>query len=94
MLVAQSKFETQKAVAYLKKFCRHFAHKLPTEFDDNNGQIEFPFGNCKVETLGNQLQFTVEAETEELIAKMEDVVARHMERFAFRDEIKMTWERQ
>ena len=42
MLIAQSSFETLKAVAYLKKFCRHFAHKLATEFDDSHGHVDSP----------------------------------------------------
>ena len=37
MLTAQSSVNSDKAVAYLKKFCRHFAHKLPTEFNDDSG---------------------------------------------------------
>ena len=40
MLIAQSSFETLKAVAYLKKFCRHFAYKLATEFDDSHGRVD------------------------------------------------------
>jgi len=94
MLIAQSSFETLKAVAYLKKFCRHFAHKLATEFDDSHGHVDFPFGDCRLQSSENVLTFTVEAETEEALEKMQSVVAGHMERFAFRDEISLVWERQ
>jgi hypothetical protein len=94
MLTAQSSFNTAKATAYLKKFCRHFAHKLPTEFDDVSGYVDFPFGDCRLVSQDDQLMFKVEAETEESLAKMEDVVARHMERFAFRDGITLMWVRQ
>ena len=65
MLIAQSSFETLKAAAYLKKFCRHFAHKLATEFDDSHGHVDFPFGDCRLQSSDNVLTFTVEAETEE-----------------------------
>ena len=94
MLIAQSSFETQKAVAYLKKFCRHFAHKLTAEFDDSHGHIDFPFGDCRLQSSENLLTFTVEAESEESLEKMQAVVAGHMERFAFRDQISLVWERQ
>jgi hypothetical protein len=94
MLIAKSRFETLKAVAYLKKFCRHFAHKLTAEFDDSHGHIDFPFGDCRLQSSENLLTFTVEAESEESLEKMQAVVAGHMERFAFRDEISLVWERQ
>jgi hypothetical protein len=94
MLIAQSRFETLKAVAYLKKFCRHFTHKLATKFDDSHGHVDFPFGDCRLQSSENVLTFTVEAETEEALEKMQSVVAGHMERFAFRDEISLVWERQ
>ena len=94
MLIAQSSFETLKAVAYLKKFCRHFAYKLATEFDDSHGRVDFPFGDCRLQSSENVLTFTVEAETEEALEKMQSVVAGHMERFAFRDEISLVWVRQ
>lgn len=94
MLTAQSSVNSDKAVAYLKKFCRHFAHKLPTEFDDDSGYVDFPFGDCRLISQNNQLTFSVEAESEETLQKLEDVVARHMERFAFREGITLTWVRQ
>jgi hypothetical protein len=94
MLIAKSRFETLKAVAYLKKFCRHFAHKLTAEFDDSHGHIDFPFGDCRLQSSENLLTFTVEAESEESLEKMQAVVAGHMERFAFRDQISLVWERQ
>ena len=94
MPASQSSFKTLKAVAYLKKFCRHFAHKIPTDFDDKKGHVDFPFGDCRLISADDLLTFRVEAETEELLAKMQKVVSEHMERFAFRDEIKLTWEPQ
>jgi hypothetical protein len=56
--------------------------------------VDFPFGDCRLTSQNNQLTFSVEAETEETLQKLEDVVARHMERFAFREGITLTWVRQ
>jgi hypothetical protein len=67
---------------------------LPTDFDDDSGYVDFPFGDCRLTSQNNQLTFSVEAETEETLQKLEDVVARHMERFAFREGITLTWVRQ
>ncbi len=86
--------DSTKASIYLKKFCRHFSHKLPTEFDDNHGYVAYPSGSCNLTAKDGQLIFKLQSENNELIAKLEDVVARHMERFAFRDEIKVRWQRQ
>ena len=43
---------------------------------------------------GNVITIRLEAETSDSLAKMEGVVGSHMERFAFRDEVKLSWVRQ
>ena len=94
MQIATSCFETLKAISYLKKFCRHFAYKLPTKFDHTDGYVDFPFGDCWLRIKGNVITIRLEAETSDSLAKMEGVVGSHMERFAFRDEVKLSWVRQ
>lgn len=93
-LASTAIIDTSKASIYLKKFCRHFSHKRPVEFDECRGKVAFAYGNCYLVATVEQLILNLESESVELMVKMEDVVARHMERFAFRDEIRVHWKRQ
>ena len=48
MLTARSDVYTDKTNVYLKKFCWHFMHKLPSEFNASIGCDIVPFGDCRL----------------------------------------------
>ena len=80
---------------YLGQLCKHFEHKIPATYDDgfHTGRIEFSSGTCELsadETSG-ELVMTARAANETDLARVEDVVARHLVRFAFRETLEITW---
>lgn len=76
---------------YLQQLCRHFASKLPTTHTRQRGQIVFAAGTCKLEAQDDLLIMAVEAEDEANVAKLEDLVARHLECFAFHNRPTISW---
>lgn len=94
-LSSQANVPTNMARRYLTQLCKHFQHRLPVMLDDWHGRIEFPAGLCELDgaTIGGVLQMRVTAPDEASLARLEDVVGRHLERFAFRDELKVRWTR-
>lgn len=79
---------------YLGQLCKHFAHKLPAQCEERTGRIEFPFGLCELEAPGeDMLILRVSAAEEEALARLEGVVGRHLERFAFREPPEIRWTR-
>ncbi|BCH25514.1 DUF2218 domain-containing protein [Mesorhizobium sp. L-8-3] len=82
---------TEMASRYLQQLCKHFAHKIPAEFTPEQGTITFPFGVCSLTAQGNRLTMTVTTESEADLPRMQDVVASHLERFAFRDKPAINW---
>lgn len=93
--MAQSISEVRTAAAgrYMVQLCKHFAHRLPASFDDESGMLEFPFGACALRAEPQALRLTVEAGSDEDLARMEDVIARHLERFAHREPLQIAWVR-
>ncbi len=83
---------TPKAASYAAQLCKHFAHKIPARFEDGAGEIAFTAGLCRLAAEGDRLTLTVEAATPEAIAELQDVVARHLVRFAFREELAIVWQ--
>lgn len=85
-------FDTAKAGQYLQTICKHFGHKVKTEFTPVKGRIEFPFGRCDLEANQTALKLTASAGTEIDLEKLQNVVGSHLERFAFREKPKVIWD--
>ncbi|MDH7789621.1 MULTISPECIES: DUF2218 domain-containing protein [Ochrobactrum] len=82
---------TTHASRYLQQLCKHWAHKFTVEFTPEHGRIDL--GENRVVLMDanpDNLVTTVEA-PEENLASMEDVVASHIVRFAFREELVFNW---
>ena len=83
---------TELGARYLGQLCKHFAHKVPALFEASDGEISFPAGICRLHAEGDALTMTVEAADPEAIARLQDVVASHLLRFAFREELAIDWQ--
>jgi len=84
---------TAHAKRYLGQFCKHFAHKLPVELAETNetGQVTFGDGTCSLRADAQSLHLAIAVATSEQLANLQGVVARHLVRFAFREELPITW---
>ena len=91
MLRATAEVATASASRYLQQLCKHFAHKIPTTFGPTEGTMTFPLGPVTLAADGERLTLTVEAEDAARLAELEDVVARHLVRFAFRETLAIDW---
>jgi hypothetical protein len=95
LLSSEARVATDAARRYLGQLCKHFQHKLPVVFDQRHGRIEFEAGSCELDAVpdAGMLVMRVFASDEAALARLEEVVSRHLERFAFRDETKVRWAR-
>lgn len=82
---------TPRASRYLQQLCKHFAHRRPAVFDANSGRIEFEGGLCRLEAEGERLLLRVETADAATLAELQEVVASHLQRFAFREELAVSW---
>jgi len=89
---ATASFETPNAKRYLSQFCKHFAHKLPVDLAATNetGKVTFGNGTCTLHATETTLTLTLET-TEPDLAQLQDVVNRHLTRFAFRETVALKW---
>ncbi|PWL17716.1 DUF2218 domain-containing protein [Falsochrobactrum shanghaiense] len=85
---------TAHASRYLQQLCKHWAHKFATEFTPEKGRIDLG-ENRLVILKAEPEQLIVEIDAaEDALPQMEDVVASHIVRFAFREELAFNWVRQ
>ena len=85
---------TENARRYLGQFVKHFAHKLPARLEDDlrHGEVEFPSGLCTMDADDHRLAIILNAGAAEELTRLQDVVDRHLLRFAFREALSITWE--
>jgi len=93
-LSSQARVSTPAGSRYLQQLCKHWAHKLPVSHDTKQGRIEFSAGTCELAADDAALTMTVSAGTAESLRVLEDVVERHLKRFAFHEAPEITWSRK
>jgi uncharacterized protein len=95
MLSSEARVPTNVPRRYLAQLCKHFGHKLTVNFDDTCGAIEFANGRCELaaEADTSSLIMRIMAADEPDLARLQDIIARHLERFAFREKPEVSWTR-
>ena len=91
---SQAVMQTASARRYLGQFCKHFAHKLPVVLAETNeaGEVEFGTGTCKLQADDAMLNLRVEAPAMDKIIRLQDIVERHLVRFAFQENLVVNWQ--
>lgn len=85
-------FATSSARRYLTQLCKHFAHRLPVSLAESHGRISFETGTCTLLAEPDALDIRVLAADVPALEELRGVVARHLERFAFREALVTQWE--
>ncbi|MFD1034988.1 DUF2218 domain-containing protein [Sphingomonas hankookensis] len=85
---------TANASRYLQQLCKHWQHNLTVEFDADHGTVVFPRdargadhpGDALVTfDAGDALTVRIDATSSEQLDGLKGAVARHLDRFAFRE---------
>ena len=86
---------TAHASKYLQQLCKHWQHNLAVEFPANHGTVAFPRdargadwpGDALVtfDAGADALSVRIDASVGEQREALEGAVARHLDRFAFRE---------
>jgi uncharacterized protein len=86
---------TSSGSKYIQQLCKHWAHKLEVTLDEGRGTVRFQGAVATMDSSADRLAVTIEAENEALLVQMKDVVARHLNRFAFREApLTFDWRRE
>lgn len=91
MHVAEAQVRSERASRYLVQLCKHFAHKIPADYDEVRGQVDFQPGLCVMHAAGDWLTLRCEAGSESDLRRVKDIVADHLIRFAWQEEIAVIW---
>lgn len=84
-VTAATRWETALSARYMSQLCKHFAHRLRVTLNERDGRIEFEGGACDLWAEPEALRMRLTATDDEQLVRLQDVVIRHLQRFAFRD---------
>ena len=87
-----SSVKTEHASRYLQQLCKHWSHRFEVEFNETAGKVPFsPETSLGLAANSSSLIMTLNVEKLEDLERMQAVVADHLKRFAFREELDVVW---
>lgn len=90
-MISIVEIKTEKAERLMKALCNHFARKTQAGYENNQGHIQFQFGNCELESTATTLNIRVEAMDLENLSRTQKVVADHLIRFNPEENLQVNW---
>ena len=81
---------TTHASRYLQQLCKHWSHKFPVQFTAEHGRVELPVAVLEMDAATDALALRLEAPDDQ-IERMQGVVADHVRRFAFKEDLQFAW---
>ncbi|MGF7153012.1 DUF2218 domain-containing protein [Novosphingobium gossypii] len=78
--------KTQNGGKYVRQLCKHWSHKLETQVDGDTGTVTFPNAVTVMAADADGIAITITGEDRDAVQGLTDVVARHIDRFAFRED--------
>ncbi|MCA9884626.1 MAG: DUF2218 domain-containing protein [Anaerolineae bacterium] len=83
--------ETEKASRYMKALCNHFDRKVTATYDDDQGTVQFGFGDCQMQASSDSLVIDIQADGDENFNRIKHVIGDHLIRFSGEDITAIEW---
>lgn len=92
-LTARANLPTDSPERYAKQLVSHLGRKVEFEIDGptSTSRFEFGTGTGTIVVGDGVLTLLAEAADPESLARVQDVLGRHLERFGQRNELVVTW---
>lgn len=82
---------TDRAERYAKQLGEHMGRKVPMEETSAGRTLTLAGGTCLLAVTDTALVLTASAPEEESLARVQDVVERHVVRFGAREDLQVDW---
>ena len=93
MFVTTARFATPNAAKYIAQLCKHFAHKVPAEWDESTGRAELPSGLAEMTAEADALVVRVTAADAKAMISARFAIGSHLVTFAYREDFTgFSWE--
>lgn len=90
-LTSVARVATDRAERYAKQLGEHMGRKVPMEETPEGRTLTLAGGTCLLAVTDTALVLTATAPEAEALARVQDVVGRHVLRFGARDDLQVDW---
>ncbi|MEU6772229.1 DUF2218 domain-containing protein [Streptomyces sp. NPDC046759] len=92
MPITTARVATARPARYLRQLVSHMGHKAAAALTpDGRGTITVAAGTCSLTPSPDRLELTATAADAESLARVQDVITRHLLRFATQEELTVEW---
>jgi hypothetical protein len=93
--VSTATVSTDRPGRYGRQLVSHMSRRGHGAWDEANGSgtLDLRGGHLELETAAGALVLRLTVAPEDDVARLEDVIGRHLVRFGARDELVVTWQR-
>ena len=92
MLTSTARIPVERPQRYVKQLVSHLAHRRTTELlPPDGGTVGWPDGRCGLACEPGVLLLTATADDADALARVQDTIGRHLERFGARDGLRVEW---
>lgn len=88
MQKAKARFETPNGRKYLVQLCKHFGHKTEVSYTEEKGWCALSQGPAEMFADDRGITFVVSAADPSGLDRAQDVIVKHLARFAFREKLE------
>jgi hypothetical protein len=89
--VQETRFTTEFPGRFILKLCKHFRHKVPAEFDEHSGRVDFKPGLCFLTAKQTALHLRIEGSSEQELGRMRFILEDHIKRMGRLDTLELQW---
>ena len=83
---------TERPQRFVKQLVTHLGrHRTAELLTPDEGRIQWPDGACGLSCESGVLVLVVTADDADALARVQDTVARHLERFGAREDLRVRW---
>jgi len=93
MMICEAYVACANPVRLMTRLCRHWSHKFNVELGEGHGSVAFPNGSCEFAAEAGLLQVSLRM-PEDCQARMQQVVAEHLQRMAGSEPLTVQWRAQ
>jgi len=85
--------KSEHAGRYLQTLCKHFSRKVPAEWDEQTGKVNFPMGDCEFTYLkeDNELAVHCSADSQDKLSTVQKILEQHVTMLSRRETISIVW---
>jgi uncharacterized protein len=96
MTISRADVPTENGARYVRQLVQHWSHKFPVRFaDEHNAEsvVDLPAVKARFHAHPQGIAIVLEYAADTDADRMEQVVAEHLQRFGFKEELRFNWTR-